>query len=117
MKARKSVALGTNTMSKGYPRSSVEFHQLEHFDNMNGFPPWLYESQIESEGDPALYPYAQLRNILKPEDVRIAIKDECGPLESEFGIHLVEPFYRLLWLMNTLPAFFTTHVNVAPPDY
>jgi len=81
---------------------------------MPGSPPWLYTSLIEDEGHPALYPYAQLRNILAPEDVRVAIKDECGPLECEFGPHMVEPFYRLVWLMNTLPALFATHVNVAP---
>jgi len=84
---------------------------------VSGLPSWLYESRIESEGHPALYPYAQLRNILNPGDVRIAIKNECGPLECEFGAQMVEPFYRLLWLMNTLPVLFTTHVNVAPPDY
>jgi hypothetical protein len=77
-------------------------------------PPWLYESQIEGEGRPALYPYAQLRNIRAPEDVRPAVKDECDPIETEFGIHAVEPFHRLIWLLNTVPAFFTTHVNVAP---
>ncbi len=85
-------------------------------DGTTAFPPWLYESQIEGEGGSALYPYAQLRNILAPEDVRAAISDECGPIETELGIHAVEPFHQLLWLLNTIPAFFTTHVNVAPRD-
>jgi hypothetical protein len=83
----------------------------------NAFPPWLYESQIDGEGSPALYPYAQLRNILAPEDVRAVISDECGPIEAEFGVHAVEPFHRLLWLLNTTQAFFTTHVNIAPRDF
>jgi hypothetical protein len=77
-------------------------------------PTWLFESIYEAEGVPALYPYAQLRNILSPQDIRPAVLDECGPLEAEFGRAAIDPFYRLLWLMNTTPAMFTTHTNVAP---
>lgn len=77
---------------------------------------WLCRSRLEGEGTPALYPYAQLRNIVAHEDVRDAIKDECGPVENEFGLAFMEPLYRLMWRLNTLPALFTTHLSMAPRD-
>ncbi len=63
-----------------------------------------------------MYPYAQLRNILKPEDVPSAIGDECAPLEQEFGTETVRPFYHLIWLFNTLPSLCTIQTQVAPRD-
>jgi hypothetical protein len=78
-------------------------------------PSWLMVSMIDGE-HPAMYPYAQLQNILTPEDVPTAIADECGPLEQEFGGKVLEPFYRLIWLFNTLPSVYTIQTQVAPRD-
>jgi hypothetical protein len=77
-------------------------------------PQWLMVSRLEEY--PAMYPYAQLRNILKPEDVPSAIADECAPLEQEFGGEALRPFYHLLWLLNTLPSLYTFQTQVAPRD-
>jgi hypothetical protein len=63
-----------------------------------------------------MYPYAQLRNILKFEDVPSAIGDECAPLEQEFGTEMVRTFYDLVWLLNTLPSLYTIQTQVAPRD-
>jgi len=63
-----------------------------------------------------MYPYAQLRNILKPADVPRAIGDECAPLEQEFGTETVRPFYHLVWLFNTLPTLYTIQTQIAPRD-
>ena len=68
------------------------------------------------EEHPAMYPYAQLRNILRPEDVPSAIGDECAPLEHEFGAEMARPFYHLVWLFNTLPSLYTIQTQVAPRD-
>lgn len=79
--------------------------------------PWLHVSSLEGEGQrPALYPYAQLRNILKPGDVEVAVGDECAGLQKEFGLTLIQPVYELIWLLNTNATLFTTHTNVAPRD-
>jgi hypothetical protein len=59
----------------------------------------------------AMYPNAQLRNVLKPEDVLSAIGDECARLEQEFGTEMLRPFYDLVWLLNTVQAVkFVTEV-------
>jgi hypothetical protein len=77
-------------------------------------PSWLMVSMLEQH--PAMYPYAQLRNILKPADVPSAIGDECAALEQEFGQETVRPFYNLIWLLNTLPTLYTIQTQVAPRD-
>lgn len=88
----------------------------ETSDEERSNPTWLYVSSLEGERTSALFPYAQLRNILTREDVRLAVADECRLLEEEFGTALLEPFFDLIWLMNTNAGMFTTHTNVAPAD-
>jgi len=56
-----------------------------------------------------LFPYDQYREILSPKDCRNAVIDETAGLEEEFGRELVQPFYDLLWLLNTLPNAMTSH--------
>jgi hypothetical protein len=65
----------------------------------------------------AVYPYAQLREILTPGDCRRAVLDETQPLEVEFGQALVRPLYDLLWSLNCGAGVFTSHTVVAPPNH
>ena len=76
---------------------------------------WLMETILDKH--PAMYPYAQLRNISTPADVSEALKDETAPLEQEFGLETLRPFYRLVWLVNTLPSIFTIQTQVASRDH
>ena len=78
---------------------------------------WFFVGQLVEEGPrTAVYPYSKLRPIREPSDVRSAIIDETQPLESEFGVSVVEPLYRLVWLLNTGRGVFTSHTLIAPPE-
>lgn len=48
--------------------------------------------------------------------MREAVLDETEPLETEFGSDLVEPFYELIWRLNTSSGVCTSHTAVAPTD-
>jgi hypothetical protein len=64
----------------------------------------------------ALYPYSQLKNILSPQGCRQAVLDETTTFEQEFGRDVVQPFYDLLWRLNTVVDVFTSHGTVSPPN-
>ncbi len=79
---------------------------------------WLCRGTLLDEGmHTAVYPYFKLRNILKAEDARTAVLEETEPLEREFGRPLVEPFYRLVWTLNTGKEVCTSHTTVSKPDH
>ena len=65
----------------------------------------------------AVYPYFKLKNILKPGDCRPAVLEETEPLEREFGRPVVEPLYRLLWILNAGRGVCTSHTSISPVDW
>jgi hypothetical protein len=65
----------------------------------------------------AVYPYVQLKEILKPADCRHAILDESQALEAEFGLVAVQPLYNLLWTLNCASGVFTSHTGIAPRNH
>ncbi len=65
----------------------------------------------------AVYPYAQLRDIQTPADCRRAVLDETSPLETEFGMTILQPLYELLWTLNCGAGVFTSHTVVAKPGH
>jgi hypothetical protein len=80
-------------------------------------PDWLSLEQLSDAGDlRALYPYPLLENIPFPGHCRKAASNETAAFEQEFGLDIVQPFYRLLWRLNTISDIFTSHSTVSPPD-
>jgi hypothetical protein len=79
---------------------------------------YLYVGQLIDEGPrTAVYPYAQLREMMAPEECRNAVLDETSTLESEFGLDLVQPLYQLLWTLNSSAGVFTSHTVAAPREH
>jgi hypothetical protein len=74
-------------------------------------------SLVDEGRTTAIYPYVQLREILDPDDWRLAIIDEIGRLEEEFGQAIVQPLYELLWVLNSGAGMFTSHTTVAPYNH
>jgi hypothetical protein len=84
----------------------------------NGRMEWLHPRALFDEGaHTAVYPYAQLKEILRLDDVRDAVLDETCFLEELAGRAVVDPFYELIWTLNGCAGVFTSHVAVTPPGY
>ena len=79
---------------------------------------WLRVGEIIDEGcRTAVYPYSKLRNISNRDDVRGAVLEETESLEDEFGRALIEPFYRLIWTLNSGKGVCTSHSVVSSPAH
>lgn len=71
----------------------------------------IYEA--DSDQHVGLFPYSLFKPIVTPKDVYDAVRDETLTLENEFGSTAVEPFYDLLWPLNSAPRIMTSHIAVA----
>lgn len=56
-----------------------------------------------------VFPYRLYKPIQVAAHVRPAVLEETAALEDEFGVSVIEPFYRLLWNLNRSTSFMTTH--------
>ncbi|OFW10366.1 MAG: hypothetical protein A3G20_10070 [Acidobacteria bacterium RIFCSPLOWO2_12_FULL_59_11] len=79
---------------------------------------WLRLGAIIDEGrKTALYPYPKLGNIPNLAGAGEAVLEETERLEKEFGRSLIEPFYRLIWTLNTCAGVCTSHIAVSRPNH
>jgi hypothetical protein len=104
-------------MMKSMPCCRTNFGRRNSCPMDTRLPDWLsLEGLVDAAEHRALYPYPLLENILSPDDCRSAALNETRAFEDEFGRDLVQPFYRLLWRINTIRDTLTSHTSVSPAD-